>query len=100
MAIKHHAIALGVSVALSLAAVSAAAAAPWSAGPDEAMDPGAYAPGPTAAPAPYAGYSAYAPAPYAPSYYDYYGGAYYGDDDAVLARRAFPPGCGAGEPHC
>jgi hypothetical protein len=101
--IKCHAIALGVSAALSLAAVTAAAAAPWSAA-DDAAGPGiAVAPGPMPAPAPYGGYSAYAPAPYAPAYYDYYNGtygAYYGDDDTVLAHRASPPGCGAGEPHC
>jgi hypothetical protein len=95
--IKCYAIALGVSAALSLAAVTAVSAAPWSASDD--AGPGvAVAPGPT--PAPYDGYSAYGPTPYAPAYYDYYNGAYYGDDDAVLARRAFPPGCGAGEPHC
>lgn len=99
--IKCHAIALGVSTALLLAAVTAASAAPWSADADDATGPGiAIAPGPTPAPAPYAGYSEYAPAPgYAPSYYDY-GGAYYGDDGTVLVRRANPPGCGAGEPHC
>ena len=94
--IKCHAIALGVSAALSLAAVTAAAAAPWSADDDAAAPGIAVAPGP--APAPYQG--AYAPTPYAPAYYDYYNGAYYNDDDAILARRAFPPGCGAGEPHC
>jgi hypothetical protein len=99
--IKCHAIVLGVSAALSLAAVTAASAAPWSVDADDAAGLGiVVAPGPMPAPAPYEGYSAYAPTPYAPAYYDYYNGAYYGDDDAVLARRAFPPGCGAGEPHC
>jgi hypothetical protein len=94
--IKCHAIALGLSAALSLAAATAASAAEWS---DDATAPGiAVAPGPMPAPAPYQG--AYAPSPYAPAYYDYYNGAYYNDDDAILARRAFPPGCGAGEPHC
>jgi hypothetical protein len=98
--IKCHAIALGISAALSLAAVTAASAAPWSANADDATGPGiAVAPGPTPAPGPYEGF-AYPPAPYAPAYYDYYNGAYYGDDNAVLARPAFPPGCGAGEPHC
>jgi hypothetical protein len=81
--VKLCTVALGGAVGLSLAAMTA---------------------GPAAAqmPAPYDdGYSAYAPVPpYAPPYYDYYGPAYWGDDDYVLARPAFPPGCGAGAPHC
>jgi hypothetical protein len=87
---KHHVVALGVSVALSLAVLGATSAAPAIA------DDAGFAAGAAAVPAPYDGYSAYAPAPaYGPPYYDYYGG-----DDTVLVRPAFPPGCGAGEPHC
>jgi hypothetical protein len=85
--IKLCSLALGGAIALSLAAMTA--------GPAAAQQPGPY----------YDGYSAYGPvapyaAPYAPSYYDNYGGAYYRGDDTVLVRPAFPPGCGAGEPHC
>jgi hypothetical protein len=92
--IKCHVVTLGFSVALSLAAVAAASAAPRSA---EA----GFGAGVAAVPARNNGYSAYAPGPvYVPSYYDYYGVAYYGDDNTVLARPAFPSGCGAGAPHC
>jgi hypothetical protein len=91
---KRYVVGLGVSVSLSLAVATAAAAAPWSAGADEGT--GAFAAGTPAVAAPNDGYSAYGEGPgYAPSYYDYYGG-----DDTVLARPAFPPGCGAGAPHC
>jgi hypothetical protein len=94
--IKHCAAIAGVSLALSLATVAAGAAAPrWAADPPLAAGAGFAAGAAAASPAPYGGYYDYAPGPMAWSYYDYYG-----DDDYVLARRAFPPGCGAGKPHC
>jgi hypothetical protein len=91
----------GLLVALSLATAGSAAAQTWSdtVGPDGAYYN--YA-GPNRPVGPQGGYYDYA-APNSSSYYDYYGQPNDGwndNDGYVVARPAYPPGCGAGEPHC
>jgi hypothetical protein len=86
-----YAAAVSLALALSITAISNASAAPqWG---DDGFAAG---PAPSDAIGPSGGYYDYAAGPFAsPPYYNYYG-----SDDYILARPAFPPGCGAGRPHC
>jgi len=95
--LRHCAVATALAGALSLASVSAGSAAPrWGAGAAIGAGIAGFAVGAAAAgAAPYYGYDGYydyAPGPY---YYDYGTTAPY-----YIVRPAFPPGCGAGRPHC
>jgi len=79
--IGYSVAAVGASLALSLTTVNGASAAPAWYG---------------ATVGPYGGYYDYAAGPSAsPPYY-----SYRSSDDYILAKPAFPPGCGAGAPHC
>jgi hypothetical protein len=78
--IGYSAPAIGLAAALLATVGSASAAWQWDG----------------AAVGPYGAYYDYAAGPSVSSpYYDFYG-----SDDYILARPAFPPGCGAGRPHC
>jgi hypothetical protein len=105
--LKHGGATLALAAALSLGTVTAGSAAPrWGAGAAIGAGVAGFALGAAAATAaspyyygydgyygPYDGYYDYAPGPVvAPQ--TYYGAPYWS------VTPAFPPGCGAGKPHC